>query len=280
MNTRQPPADPGSLSVLQRRITTAARTRAQTTSRLQVTVAQVVVAQLLPGGAVKGGAGLKLRLGDAFTRDSRDLDTAVREDVDTFVADLTDRLRTGWGGFTGEVSAGVPPAPAGVPAGYVMRPFTIKLRYHGKPFLSLPLEIGYDELDALGGSLEDHLAEDVTTLFSELGLPAPQPVRLLPTALQIAQKIHACTAPGSQRAHDLVDLQLLAPGTDDTDVAVAVRRLFAFRRAHPLPATLTPGPDWDSRYTDAATGLDVHPALEEAVAWADEYLRRLARQPT
>ncbi|GAA0314583.1 nucleotidyl transferase AbiEii/AbiGii toxin family protein [Kineococcus aurantiacus] len=279
MSTRsspQPPADPGSLSVLQRRITTAARIRARTSSRLQVTIAQIVVAQLLPGGAIKGGAGMKLRLGEAFTRDSRDLDTAVREDVDTFVTDLATALQTGWGNFTGHVVPGVPPTPAGVPTGYVMRPFTIKLRYHGKAFLSLPLEIGYDELNALGGPLEHHLADDVATLFAELGLPTPAPVRLLPAALQIAQKIHACTAPGSERAHDLVDLQLLTPGTDDTEVAQAVQRLFAFRRAHPLPAAITPGPGWDTRYTDAATGLEVHPTLEDAVAWTSSYLQRLA----
>lgn len=276
MSTRPSPADPGSLSVLQRRITTAARTRAQTTSRLQVTIAQIVVAQLLPGGAIKGGAGMKLRLGDAFTRDSRDLDTAVREDVDAFVTDLATALETGWGNFTGQVIPGVPPTPAGVPTSYVMRPFTIKLRYHGKAFLSLPLEIGYDELNALGGALEHHLADDVAALFVDLGLPVPEPVRLLPAALQIAQKIHACTAPGSERARDLVDLQLLAPGADDPEVAQAVQRLFAFRRAHPLPAAVTPGPGWDSRYTDAATGLDVHPTLEEATAWTDAYLQRLA----
>jgi len=280
VSTHQFPADPGSLSVLQRRITQAARSRDQTASRLQVTVAQIVVAQLLPGGAIKGGAGLKLRLGNAFTRDSRDLDTAVREDVDAFVVELAARLEEGWGHFTGQVLPGVPPTPAGIPTGYVMRPFVIKLRYHAKAFLSLPLEIGYDELDALGGPLDHHLADDVVSLFAELGLPVPQPVRLLPAALQIAQKLHACTTAGSERAHDLVDLQLLEPGSDDADVAEATARLFAFRRAHSFPAALTPGPGWDTRYTDAATGLDVHPTLDDAVAWTNIYLQRLATRMT
>lgn len=276
MSTSPPPARPGSLSVLQRRISTAARARQQTTSRLQVTVAQVVVAQLLPGGAVKGGAGLKLRLGDSFARDSRDLDTAVREDVDAFVTGLAGALETGWDDFTGHIVPEAPPTPVGVPVGYVMRPFTIKLRYHGKAFLSLPLEIGYDELDAIGGSLDHHLSADVLSLFAELGLATPAPVPLLPAALQIAQKIHACSAPGSERAHDLVDLQLLAPDTDDAEVAEAVQRLFAFRRAHAFPDRVVPGAGWDTRYTDAATGLDVHPTLDGAVLWTNLYLRRLA----
>jgi hypothetical protein len=47
-------------------------------------------------------------------------------------------------------------------------------------------------------------------------------VRLLPP--QVAQKLHACTAPGSERAHDLVDLQLLEPDADDAAVAEATQR--------------------------------------------------------
>jgi hypothetical protein len=36
---------------------------------------------MLPGSAVKGGTGLKLRFGDTVTRETPDLDTAFRGDL-------------------------------------------------------------------------------------------------------------------------------------------------------------------------------------------------------
>ena len=43
---------------------------------------------------------------------------------------------------------------------------------------------------------------------ARLGLSALKPVPLIALEQQIAQKIYAATQPGSQRAHDLVDLQV------------------------------------------------------------------------
>jgi hypothetical protein len=181
------------------------------------------------------------------------------------------------GNFPGEVLPVDPPSPAGVPDAYVMRPFAVKLKYRKKPFMTLEVEVGYDELDALGGEVEEHLAADVAELFAELGLATPGPVRLLPVPLQIAQKLHACSAPGSERAHDLVDLQLLAPGADDAAVAQAARRLFDFRRAHPFPPVVAVGSGWGSLYDLAAEGLDVLPDVADAVSWANDYIARLQR---
>jgi Nucleotidyl transferase AbiEii toxin, Type IV TA system len=143
--------------------------------------------------------------------------------------------------------------------------------------MTLELEVGYDELDALGGPVEEHLAPDVAELFVELGLATSQPVRLLPVPLQIAQKLHACSAPGSERAHDLVDLQLLVPAADDAAVAEASRRLFAFRRAHAFPPAVAIGEGWGPLYDEAAEGLDVLPDVQDAVGWVNDYIARLDR---
>jgi hypothetical protein len=77
-----------------------------TVSRLQSLVANIVVAQMLPSGpgllpAVKGGTGLKLRLGDAMTRETPDLDIAFCGDLDRFFEELGLAAVAGWGGFTG-----------------------------------------------------------------------------------------------------------------------------------------------------------------------------------
>jgi hypothetical protein len=77
-----------------------------------------------------------------------------------------------------------------------------------------------------------------------LGFGDPAPVPLISLEQQIAQKIHAVTHPGSQRAHDLVDLQLLwragtegEQGLDLPLLAQLCQRTFDYRRAHPWPPT-------------------------------------------
>ena len=189
---------------------------------------------MLPPAAVKGGTGLKLRLGDAMTRQTPDLDAAFRGDRAAFLTDLATNLRAGWGPFTGTVIHGRQRPPAGVPSAYVMQPYVVKLLFHSRPFATVAVELGYDELEATTNEpIERALAPEVVDLFNELGIGSPLPIPVLPLHHQIAQKLHACTEPGSERAHDLVDLQLMAPLADDTLAGTTTRRLFTFRRQHP-----------------------------------------------
>ena len=44
--------------------------------------------------------------------------------------------------------------------------------------------------------------------MKELGFPEPGPVPCMRLEHQIAQKLHAASSPGSNRAHDLIDLQI------------------------------------------------------------------------
>jgi hypothetical protein len=118
---------------LRRRITAAAAARSSTVKRLQSLVANVALAQMLPPAAIKGGTGLKLRLGDAMTRQTPDLDAAFRGDRAAFLTDLAANLRGGWNSFTGTVIEGRPRPPAGVPTAYVMQPYVVKLLFHGRP---------------------------------------------------------------------------------------------------------------------------------------------------
>jgi hypothetical protein len=273
---RAPTSDPGSVNELRRRITAAAAARSSTVKRLQSLIVNVTLAQMLPPAAVKGGTGLKLRLGDAMTRQTPDLDAAFRGDRDAFLTGLSANLRQGWGPFTGTVIEGRPRPPAGVPSAYVMQPYTVKLLFHGRPFGTVAVELGYDELEATTSEpIERVLAPEVLALFSELGLGTPAPVRVLPLHHQIAQKLHACTEPGNERAHDLVDLQLLAPLAGDGLAGATTRRLFTFRRQHSWPALVIPGPTWTSLYADAAEGLDVLADLDAAIDWTNHYIARI-----
>lgn len=263
-------SDPGSLAILERRISALADSTQQPAGRLRVTIAQVVIAQLLPGALVKGGSGMKIRLGLGFSRDSKDLDVAWRSAQEDFAGALRTSLTSGWGPFSGRLLAKSQRPQGETPTKYVMQPYAVKLDAYGRPFATVVLEVGYDELGALeDGTSELMLPNEISGLFTSLGLPAPEPVHVLAAHHQIAQKIHACTEPGSERAHDLVDLQLLWPKDEPglNLVALTTQRLFAFRKGHPFPADCIVGSDWPIAYVEAAAGLDVLPTVDAAATW-------------
>lgn len=277
MTDRQQARDPGSVNELRRRIGSAARARGSTVRRLQSFVASIALCQMLPPSAVKGGTGLKLRLGDAMTRQTPDLDTAFRGDLTQFHATLAENLAAGWGGFTGTVIELPKRPPIGVPNDYVMQPYRVKLQFRVRPFATVDVEVGYDELEATTREPVDHaLPEDALDLFAEIGLTKPLPVPVLPLHHQIAQKLHACTEPGNQRAHDLVDIQMCADQADDALVARTVRRLFTFRGKHAWPAVVAPDDTWAGLYATAADGLPVAATVTDAAQWVNDYIARLA----
>lgn len=95
---------------------------------------------------------------------------------------------------------------------------------------------------------------------------------------QVAQKLHAVSGERSERARDLVDLQLLDKGEDLNvgSVVATCGRLFDYRRQQAWPPTIQVGTGWDTLYAEAADRLDVLPTVEEAVEWVNEFVRRIA----
>ncbi|MEZ5320484.1 MAG: nucleotidyl transferase AbiEii/AbiGii toxin family protein [Microthrixaceae bacterium] len=164
--------------------------------RTRTSLAHTVVAQMLPAGVVKGGAAIKLRVGDQASRLTTDLDAAraATHTVETYTAELSDRLSEGWHGFTGRLVDREPADPPDVPAEYVMQPFEVKLSFNGQSYVTVPLELGHDEV---GSTDQPRLALDagITEVFERLGFPTPAPVPVLAVEHQIAQKLHACTTP-------------------------------------------------------------------------------------
>ena len=63
---------------------------------------------------------------------------------------------------------------------------------------------------------EHRLAADLAELFTEVGLEAPKAVPVMRSDHQVAQKLHAVSGERSERARDLVDLQLLDKGEYST----------------------------------------------------------------
>lgn len=210
------------------------------------------------------------------TRFTQDLDAARVQPIARFRSDFEDALSVGWSGFTGRLVEKPPPRPPAVPRAYVMQPFEVKIDYRGRPWCTVKFELGHNEIgDA--DEPEYQLAPDLVQLFTEVGLEAPKPVAVMRSDHQVAQKLHAVSSAGSERAHDLVDLQLLDKGEelDLAQLAMTCSRLFDYRRQQVWPPTIMTGAQWGSLYAEAAEGLDVLSDVEEAVVWANNFVHRI-----
>jgi len=244
--------------------------------QVRTLIANTIIGQLLPKGVVKGGSALKLRYGDKTTRFTRDLDTARADDLNIYLVQLNESLNTGWNGFTGRVVRKEPAKPKDIPGEYIMQPFEIKLSYNGKSWLTVPLEIGHDEI----GDTETYdyfISKEITDLFEKLDLPTPNPVALLQIHHQIAQKLHALSLIGSERAHDMIDLQVIIKyeQVDYLLIKNVCKRLFAFRKQQDWPPVISKGDGWDILYESQISGLNVLQEIDEAIAWTNTLIKTI-----
>lgn len=120
-----------------------------------------------------------------------------------------------------------------------------------------------------------------------VGLPTTRPVPCMTLPWQIAQKLHACTVPmpdgrTNDRAHDLVDLQILEALLDDSSlkaVRAACVAVFEARAQHPWPPAITVQSHWSPIYTRALEGLDhldLAPAVADAIDRVQRFVNRIA----
>ena len=271
--------EPRTLAALSARIKNIAKAQGRPQRRLELVIANTAVGQMLPPGVVKGGTAIKLRLGEAETRFTRDLDATrpAAVSLDDYLDALADRLAEGWAGFTGVIRQVEGPSPRNVPPEYVMRPFLIRLSYKGRSWFNITFELGHDEIGSTR-QFEERIAGDILELFATIGLATPLPIPLLALDHQIAQKLHACTSVDvngeNERAHDLVDLQILVreEHPDLTAISTTARRLFAARRAQVWPPTVIAYPKWETIYAAAAEGLDVIADVDAAVSWTNHLI--------
>ena len=269
------PKRPNSMRHLDDAIRRASGGTADGYVRMRTLVANGIVAQMLPDGVVKGGSAVRMRFGSEATRYTTDLDTATASDPDEYAARLSEALAAGWEGFTGRVVRREPAAPQGIPGEYVMRPFDVKLSYLGKPWCTVPLEVGFDEIGDAERADTTSQAE-ASDALERLGFPAVGDVALMDLCYQVAQKLHGLTS-GGDRVRDLVDLQLIM-GNADVDLArtrIICARLFAYRKAQEWPPRVVAGEGWGELYATQAEGLGVLQDLAEAIEWANGLVARI-----
>ncbi len=248
---------------------------------LSKSLATIAVCQMLVpmnsvtgfAGMVKGGTAIKLRLGRVGARASADVDIIRNIEKAMFEEKLIESLRIGWQGFTGRLKILDPANPKNIPKEYLMQPYKISLFYEGKEWQFVTLELGTDEI----GDTEEHdlvFAESLIVELEQFGFSEIAPVPVIALHHQIAQKIHASTQVGSERAHDLVDLQLLVSRESDLKLLrETCVRLFKYRKSTIWPPTFKLNPGWEDLYAASTEGLAVLNSASEAVAWGNKLLQ-------
>ena len=245
--------------------------------QVRMVMANTIVGQMLPDVVIKGGTSLRLRYGRESTRYTVDCDVARRTGLEAFVSGLRAALSRGWNGFTGDLVTKIPANPKGVPAEYVMQPFEVKLAYLGRSWCTVPLEVGINEVGLADAPDVCPVALDIAELFTSLGFPEPNPLPLMPLTFQIAKKLHGASSSNSDRARDLIDLQLIM-ANDAIDLSVVrhiCERLFKYRQCQAWPPVIRKGDRWAELY-DAQKGvLPVLETVDKAIAWANTLISKI-----
>lgn len=282
------PSAPKNLRSLRDRLAHVSRRDGVVFGRLQQHIGVLVVSQFMgsltdehgqPHLLIKGGSALELRRGIAQSRASRDLDAVTRHDLDTVWQALSDSAAQGWEGFSGVLTE---PEVINVP-GLLVKPrrFTVKLKYRGASFVSVPVEVSPVEAGNTDAADWTH-----SPALELVGLPMSQPIPCMTIAWQVAQKLHAVSATlpdrrPNDRAHDLVDLQILeALIVDDSLAPVhhACVQVFGARAQQSWPPSVTVHEHWPRTYAQAVSsvhGLDLAADVEEAARRVREFIRRI-----
>jgi hypothetical protein len=265
--TREAP--PRTARTLRRRVDGQAREDGIATGRVQRWVSYMVLAGALerardghgdPRFVVKGGVAMELRLG-LVARATKDLDVTLREAQGDMLATLDEALRGSYAGF--ELTRREPDRVG--PTGAVR--LGVALSYEGRSWSTVPLELsaaegmtGYERVAAID--------------LAPFGLNGPDTVPCLPVPVQIAQKLHACTArrddgKDNDRFRDLIDIVLLRDLTTQRElpaVRTACVAVFEARGTHPWPPSLDPPASWEAPFGRLAREMDFEPADAAAAA--------------
>lgn len=303
MRSAAPPLNTVQLNA---RLEEASRDLGVPSARVRRMLCTLIVSQMLPDAvAIKGGMGVKLRMGERGTRATADLDVSTRQRGEAFEEAFRARLEQGWGAvpaskgalrrnpvapdrvaFTAALKRQPLHDPGLARPQYVMHPYRVTLSFLGREWAGLDVEVSDPEIepDAHTRRVVDG---ELIELSKHFGFGELQPVELIDLEHQIAQKIHAVTDPDYARAHDLVDLQLLwDAGPDLASVREFCVRTFDFRRAQqwpPLPLRAMEG--WDPAYRDAREETEVGGSslvlegIDSARAWFEQLIASIDAAP-
>lgn len=245
----------------------------------RMTMANAIVGQMLgPGAGVKGGSSLRFRYGSADSRYTMDFDMTRKIGLDEFLSGFKRRLAEGWNGFTGECDILPQASPRGVPFDYVMQPVKVRLKYKNQPWCSVALEITKASYGCADQFDEIAPNEETLSLFRDLGFPDPESVFAMKLDHQVAQKLRGVSCVGSERAHDLIDLQLILQREHVflPRVKTICQNIFCGKGCPSWPSQVVKGENWESIYDRQKLSLPVLPSVDAAVVWVNELIAKIA----
>jgi hypothetical protein len=82
---------------------------------------------------------------------------------------------------------------------------------------------------------------------------------------------------GSERAHDMIDLQVIVKNekVDYLLTKDVCERLFIFRKQQIWPPIISKGDGWDTLYESQINELDVLQSVEDAIEWTNNLIRTI-----
>lgn len=191
--------------------------------------------QILGSYFLKGGVALELRFATR-ARATKDLDLGLEGPRGSRVDLFQRALGLGFDAFTFRLKA----QTRDMEQADTVR-VNVAVAYRTRAWQTIEIDLG-----PASGQMIDLIDPQVAGL-SELGLPVTSPVRCLSLAEQVAQKLHACTAPNAAgRARDVLDILLveMLQGLDYVRVADAAQRVFTARATHPFPTEFNMPTEW------------------------------------
>jgi len=184
---------------------------------------------------LKGGVAMELRFAGA-ARATKDLDLALEGDRDRRMAALTTALGRGFDDFTFRVKSQV----RQMEIADTVR-LQVAVQYRTRNWQTVEVDLGPAE------AVEVDLVAPAIKGLVEMGLAVTSPVRCLGISEQVAQKLHACTAPAlTGRARDVLDILLveMLGKLDPAKVRAAAELIFARRGTHTFPPRSELPPMW------------------------------------
>jgi hypothetical protein len=290
---------PLNVTQLNDRLAQVATERGIPVARARVMLCALIVSQMLPSAAaIKGGMGVKVRFGEGGTRATSDLDVSTRIRGEEFERVFRARLAEGWGtvppsqgerrrnpnavdrvAFTATVRAVKPHDPGLARPEYLMNPYRVSIALLGHAWGAIDIEVSDPEIDFQAHMLSA-IDGDLVQFGARFGFGNLEPVEVVELEYQIAQKLHAVTDPAYERAHDLVDLQLLwKAGPDLPRLQSLCVRTFDWRGQQvwpPLPLRSMDG--WELAYSDARAETEINgrtfvlPGILAAREWLSQVI--------
>lgn len=199
---------------------------------------------------LKGGSAQVWRTGLVDSRFTRDVDLVASIEREQLIELLNALIGFKLGNFTiGATSVQANRTNSKVPEDYRLLVAKIPVLVSGSAWLTCELEILPLEQDFL--SPKKALAhETLASLFETFDLPISQQIPLISPELQVAEKLHALTEPGSQRASDLYDIALILERSsiDSQRLNGEVGKVFARRASHELDPSWLPSKELQAQF--------------------------------